>query len=1021
MKQFNFKNLFEILHKPLKDNTNIKKEELYRDIFQEVYRLSGRPIDENDSTEPFRKMTSGIIPIQLYVAKKLHTEKGFELTRQCVEKYYLSYFEDYNGIIQKVAELFAHDDFIGDSVKKQILDSYKEKTDCFSASRFITAVLVCANYKNRYGSGADSQVFLNIQFMLLSEKEKRLKYPIFCTESPEDVTEFFTGRDKELEKLEEIVIAGGGSLLLSGVGGLGKTELVKSFIRKLMDTEIDECGVQYVAWVPYIHQSLEQSCKMALGFHDDAENAWIHIQDLAVRYRKKLLLVIDNVEKREDDNKLRKLADLPCRVLVTSRYREVSSLPSVCLEPLDKEACRNLFYHFYNLGRNDEYLDEIIDLAAKHTIMLEFLAKVAQLEEIKLGTLLERLIEKGFKLSVEDVSSTHEKLQTDDTIIKQMCVLFSLVNIEEKYQEILTYISVIPNLPFGFNKAKEWFGITKNSMLKQLYKMGMLENSKKDRKDVYWIHSVIAASVREQQKAVLYDKTRLFVGNLSAELDYGCEWGQGYKKAYLIPFSWSVADIMENRWEDKEDTDFLTRLYYVCFECGSYKLCEKLIMKILELDENNEDIEYQYLVRDYKNFGEILMKMERPKEAIEIFQKAEKLLRNEERNQAENTLILHKIGTAYQIKGDYPTAKTYYEKVIELDSQTDGVSERELSTDYSSLGCLLLDMGQYKEAYNNIKKAIELDGSREEDAETIMSYCYLASACSELSSEGYSEYYEEAQTCFQKVISFREKHLGKRHTDLADAYHEYSLFLYYNGELQDAMHYSQMACDINISVHSEYSVSAIRNRNTQGIILDAMGEHEKALEIYDEVLEICEELGDIPMDDFASFHFNKAESLKRIVKLDDAIRFYEESRDIWSRLFEGDSSKLSPVYQGIAECQMEKEEYEAAIISFLKALELNDRNIESTMEINDCLGQCYYLLGDVPNAEKRFMEVPRLMKQYGIYGTGIGILPYLNLASIAAGRGEKEKAEDFWQKAYKEAEALGDNELIEYVRECEIS
>lgn len=1021
MEQFNFKNIFEILHRPLKDNTNIKKEELYRDIFQEVYRLSGHPIDENDSTEPFRKQTSGIEPIQLYVAKKLHTEKGFELTRQCVEKHYLSYFEDYNGIIQKVAKLFTQDDFIGDNVKKQILDSNKEMTDCFSASRFITAVLVCANYKNRYGNHADSQVFLNIEFMNLKEKEKRLKYPIFRTESPEDVTEFFTGRDKELEKLEEIVIKKGDSMLLSGIGGLGKTELVKSFIRKLMDTEVDECGIQYVAWIPYIHQSLEQSCKIAFGFHDDAENAWIYVQDLAARYRKSLLLVIDNVEKREDDNKMRKLADLPCRVLITSRYREVSSLPSVCLEPLDKETCRELFYHFYNLGRNDEYLDEIIDLAARHTIMLEFLAKVAQLEEIKLGTLLDRLIEKGFKLSAEDVSSTHEKLHNDDTIIKQMCVLFSLVNIEEKYREILTYTSVIPNLPFGFDKAKEWFGITKNSILKQLYKMGMLENSKKDRKDVYWMHSIIAASVREQQKDVLYDTTRLFVGNLSAELDYGCEWGQGYKKAYLIPFSWSVADIMENRWENKEDTDFLTNLYYVCFECGSYKLCEKLIMKILELDENNEDIEYQYLVRDYKNFGEILMKMERPKEAIEIFEKAKKILRSEEGNQEENTLILHKIGTAYQIKGDYQTAKVYYEKVLELDSQTEGVSERELSTDYSSLGCLLLDMGLYKEAYQNIKKAIELESSREEDAETIMSYYYLASACSELSSEGYSEYYEEARTSFQKVISFREKNLGKRHTDLADAYHEYSLFLYYNGELEDAMHYSQMAYDINISVHSEYSVGAVRNRNTRGIILDALGEYEKAQKIYDEVLEICEELEDVPMDDFASFHFNKAESLRRIGKPDEAIRFYEESRNIWSRLFEGDSSKMAPVYQGMAECQMEKEEYETAIIIFLKALELNDGNIESVMEINDCLGQCYYLLGDVLNAEKRFMEVLRLMEQYGIYGTGIGISSYLNLASIASGRGEKKKAEDFWYKAHKEAEAFGDNELIEYVRECEIS
>ena len=90
------------------------------------------------------------------------------------------------------------------------------------------------------------------------------------------------------------------------------------------------------------------------------------------------------------------------------------------------------------------------------------------------------------------------------------------------------------------------------------------------------------------------------------------------------------------------------------------------------------------------------------------------------------------IGYEYLIR-DYQTAKTYYEKVLELDCQTEYVSERELSTDYSRLGCLMIDMGRYKEAYQNIKKAIELESSREEDAETIMSYCYVASVCSELS------------------------------------------------------------------------------------------------------------------------------------------------------------------------------------------------------------------------------------------------------------------------------------------------
>ena len=59
--------------------------------------------------------------------------------------------------------------------------------------------------------------------------------------------------------------------------------------------------------------------------------------------------------------------------------------------------------------------------------------------------------------------------------------------------------------------------------------------------------------------------------------------------------------------------DFLTRLFYVCFECGSYKLCEELIERILKIDESKENIEYVYLVRDYKNQGDILLKMEKSK------------------------------------------------------------------------------------------------------------------------------------------------------------------------------------------------------------------------------------------------------------------------------------------------------------------------------------------------------------------------------------------------------------------------
>nr|WP_296928237.1 DUF4393 domain-containing protein [uncultured Marvinbryantia sp.] len=73
MSEFNFQTVFQILHEPLAGNTSIKKEELYRDIFQGVYQIAGRRCEDDEDTAPFRKFTSGSLPIQKYVAKKLQS------------------------------------------------------------------------------------------------------------------------------------------------------------------------------------------------------------------------------------------------------------------------------------------------------------------------------------------------------------------------------------------------------------------------------------------------------------------------------------------------------------------------------------------------------------------------------------------------------------------------------------------------------------------------------------------------------------------------------------------------------------------------------------------------------------------------------------------------------------------------------------------------------------------------------------------------------------------------------------
>lgn len=276
-----------------------------------------------------------------------------------------------------------------------------------------------------------------------------------------------------------------------------------------------------------------------------------------------MLLVVDNIEV-SDDEYLRKLSQLACRILVTSRYRELSGFKRILeLQPLSIDSCRKLFYRHYKFEECDnEILNDIIELTAKLTIMIVFIAKAAYAEGFSLFEIYTKLVEKGFKMSEEDVKCEHEKMHNYETIIRQMCILFSLVRYSDTDKTILTYVSVIPNLKFNFTKAKKWFNVKKNNSLLKLFNAGMLEHDTEKRTHIYWMHSVIAAAVREQQKTILYEQCAPFIHELSEDLECGEYWGTAYTKFDLISFSWSVADLLENNLNSENDATFLVRLFY---------------------------------------------------------------------------------------------------------------------------------------------------------------------------------------------------------------------------------------------------------------------------------------------------------------------------------------------------------------------------------------------------------------------------------------------------------------------------
>lgn len=1011
MKQKNFYNAFNVMYGLVKDGLGIsQKEEFYRLLFRDVYLLAGDDLYDNDT---IRKVTAGNSTIHRKAVKVLCTDEGFETLRINLAEICLPKLSDREGLVSELQTLLNADTVVPDNIKQNIADSVASGSD-YHISQAIAATLVCLNHSDYIcGKGKDS--FIDVSFMRLASDRPIPKYPRYITDSPDSAAEKLIGREDELEELRMEIVDNEGKMMISSVGGLGKTELAKMFLNQIGNTEYGISGIERIAWIPYGNQDIRLSMKQALRLRCDLNEVWPKIQDMALEFGRRLLLVIDNVERAESDEYLRKLSLLQCRILVTSRQKNLMGFSKVIyLQPLKMDKCRDLFYRHYQFAeRNNEVVNDIIDLTAKLTIMIVFIAKAAYLEGMSLHELYAKLVQKGFKLSDEDVSCEHEKLQSDATIIRQMCVLFSIVSYSNDDKKLLTYISVIPNLQFDFSKAKKWFKTKKNSSLLKLFNMGMLEHTTKKRTHIYWMHSVIASAIREQQKDKLYDTAEAFVHELSEELELGEYWGKGYTKIDLIPFSWSVADLFENHWGNEDDSVFLLRLYYVCFEASNFPLCKKLIEKVIEIDKGIGDS--QMLIRDYKNYSELWLRLDKASNAIDNLKIAQEYMEKmdpKHRLKREWAYLWHQYGNIYFHKGEANTALDYYRDALKIDLTIHDLPSRELSTDYSSIAAVYQMFGDLPSAYKMLKKAMEIDLKDEEDSESIMNDYYMAMICTDFVSDGYDEYCKEAETCYEKVIAFREKYFAKNSNDLADVYLEYSHFLYQIGENEESSFYCNKAYDIYLYLYGDDSYHVLQCLSNKALVLAESGKPDDALALYKDIIGKIEGMEDIPLSDLCTDYQNYAGLLEQSGKYEESREYYWKCINLTKKSFSKDSPRLAQPYLGLANCCMGMEAYELAISHLIKLKALADDDPLLLRVMNHKLGTCSALLKNYDVAVKYFEDAVALCDENGELDRGY---IYVDLSINYYFMGKASKAAYYENLAREFERKFEDVELSAYV------
>lgn len=304
----------------------------------------------------------------------------------------------------------------------------------------------------------------------------------------------FFGREEELFNLKEIAAAGR-KCLITGVGGIGKTELLRQLLRLC----VEEKTADQIAVVPYESGIVKSFVRYFPNLQrQDPEDSFRMILH---RLRKeseqgKVLLLIDNlINGVEEDPDLSQLLTLPCAVLVTTRRNTLEGFETYSLSNPTVGTGALIFRDNYGkpLSLEDQAVlaDLLADEALCHPLTLRLMARAASSKGWSVRELQNQLKKKETSLSWQEEERTVRLTQ----VYHQ---LYSYMRIPEACQGIAELFTLLPRDSYCLEFLQEWFPAVLDSnssnKLEELIEGGWLDRGNSG----YSMHPFVAQCLRRK-------------------------------------------------------------------------------------------------------------------------------------------------------------------------------------------------------------------------------------------------------------------------------------------------------------------------------------------------------------------------------------------------------------------------------------------------------------------------------------------------------------------------------------------
>lgn len=306
----------------------------------------------------------------------------------------------------------------------------------------------------------------------------------------------FVGRKTEIMIIDDILSANQ-LVFLSGIGGIGKTELAKKYADKYREKyntitfAIYEKDIKTLVNNEIMINNLEQDEK-----ETDEEYFKRKLKILEKTAKEDDLIIIDNFDV-EYDEKLESLFRCPAKFIITTRmdFRDYNYKQINVDKMADIEELLELFYSYNDeeYSETDEkYIEKLIEYTDRHTMTVELIAKYLRTTLEKPEKLYNKFLEKEGTSNTgqSGIKQRKDRKLRIESVNNHISTLFDISGLNNDEKEIMSSLSLFAGIRILQEEYEKIYGTdTADLYLRKLIKSGWIEYNEKNKK--ISLHQVI--------------------------------------------------------------------------------------------------------------------------------------------------------------------------------------------------------------------------------------------------------------------------------------------------------------------------------------------------------------------------------------------------------------------------------------------------------------------------------------------------------------------------------------------------